>query len=409
MSRHRLLLGLAAVLICGLAASPAHAVTVTVTVGGANGAPFYFFPRVVAINPGDTVQWVYAGGTMAHNVVSDDGLFNSGTANANPFTFSYTFVGAGTFFYHCVPHEFLGMTGIVFVGANRIVSSLNQTAYTLGAWDFEGLTVSTQTGTGTEPFTRTITSGTELRAGVHLPSGVRITGLELAGCDASGGSLTATLNECLDPPGTVPIGVCTQLASVSLTDGVCEFKSSASADRVADNVGYSYHVAVTMPGTGMMLRSVRVFYERLAGGTVYVPITPCRIVDTRTPPAQLVAGVDRAFNVVGSGDFSSQGGSLSGCGIPGYSGSTPRVRAVMFNFVAVSPAGPGNLRAWATDQLMPNASVLNYAAIGMNIANGIAVGISQDGTQGNDLSVRASASNTHLIVDVVGYFTDPLP
>jgi hypothetical protein len=77
---------------------------------------------------------------------------------------------------------------------------------------------------------------------------------------------------------------------------------------------------------------------------------------------------------------------------------------VVFNFVAVSPQGAGNLRAWPADQMAPNASVLNYAQVtGLNIANGLVVGVRQD-TEGNDISIRADVSGTHVVVDVVGYF-----
>ena len=147
-------------------------------------------------------------------------------------------------------------------------------------------------------------------------------------------------------------------------------------------------------------------------GRVYVPITPCRIVDTRIPsPNPLVANITRTFNVVGStNDFAGQGGDPGGCGIPGFLGpSMPQVQAVMFNFVAVNPAGGGDLRAWASDHTVPLASILNYAAVPLlNLANGIIVPVRQD-LEGNDLSVRADVSGADLVVDVLGYFSDFAP
>src|SRR5260370_24481122 len=102
-------------------------------------------------------------------------------------------------------------------------------------------------------------------------------------------------------------------------------------------------------------------WAQAPAGRVYVPIAPCRIVDTRFPsPNPLLANTTRTFNVVGStSDFAGQGGHAGGCGIPGFLASVPQVEAVMFNFVAVNPAGPGDLRAWATDHTIPLASVLN--------------------------------------------------
>jgi Chaperone of endosialidase len=148
---------------------------------------------------------------------------------------------------------------------------------------------------------------------------------------------------------------------------------------------------------------------------VFKVVPPCRIADTR--PGQggtgaLAANETRTFHVVGSlSDFAGQGGLAGGCAIPGYAGSVPQVQAVVFNFVAVSATGAGDLRAWPTDGVLPNASILNYAKVSdqtsgapLNLANGIVIPVSQDAVEGNDLSIRADVSGTHVVVDVVGYF-----
>jgi len=71
---------------------------------------------------------------------------------------------------------------------------------------------------------------------------------------------------------------------------------------------------------------------------VYTPVTPCRIIDTRLAGGPIAGGTTRDFRVTGT-DLSAQGGSATGCGIP----SGPATAAVI-NFVAVTPAGPGDLR-----------------------------------------------------------------
>ena len=80
-----------------------------------------FVPEVVNINPGDTVRWIWRGGT--HTVTSGnietgehDGIFNS-PLRSPPYQFSYTFNNAGKFDYFCSPHRQMGMFGIVNVGA----------------------------------------------------------------------------------------------------------------------------------------------------------------------------------------------------------------------------------------------------------------------------------------------------
>jgi hypothetical protein len=142
-------------------------------------------------------------------------------------------------------------------------------------------------------------------------------------------------------------------------------------------------------------------------------VAPCRIIDTRLASAgALGAGETRAFHVVGStSDFAGQGGQAGGCGLPGFAApGRPRVQAALINFVAVAPAGAGHLTAWASDGVIPLASVLNYAkvtdealGVSFNVANAIAVPVRQD-VQGGDISINAAPSSTHVVADVVGYW-----
>ena len=139
---------------------------------------------------------------------------------------------------------------------------------------------------------------------------------------------------------------------------------------------------------------------------VFSALSPCRVADTRLSSEGVLApGAARNFHVAGTAsDFAAQGGIAGGCGVPGFAAGLPQVRAVVLNVVAVNPQGAGNLRAWAADQAAPNASVLNYAQVpGLNIANGVVVKLRQD-SEGQDLSVRADVSATHVVIDVVGYF-----
>jgi hypothetical protein len=143
-----------------------------------------------------------------------------------------------------------------------------------------------------------------------------------------------------------------------------------------------------------------------AADLVFTPLTPCRVIDTRTAvTGQLVAGIDQSFLVRSAGGFASQGGSATDCGIPATAS------AVEMNFVAVAPAGPGDLRVAAFPGALPNASVLNYASVpGLNIANGIAQPVCVNGAVAcaKDITVHTDVSNTHLVVDVVGYFRAPV-
>jgi plastocyanin len=77
-----------------------------------------FSPATVTIKVGQTVRWVWAGGS--HNVVSGaacdapDDNFRSGAPREGG-TFERLFEVAGTFPYYCEPHCDMGMKGQVVV------------------------------------------------------------------------------------------------------------------------------------------------------------------------------------------------------------------------------------------------------------------------------------------------------
>ncbi len=143
----------------------------------------------------------------------------------------------------------------------------------------------------------------------------------------------------------------------------------------------------------------------LPDGLGYFTVTPCRVVDTRLIDAPvgrpMLGGETRSFRMRGV-PLDSQGGAGAGCGIPA------EALAAMVNIVAVTPSGPGHIKAWAHPLPMPTASTLNYGAIaGLNaLANGIAIPICDTRTDPcyADFDVFNHLSTIHLVVDVVGYF-----
>lgn len=77
-----------------------------------------FAPRTITVPAGGTVRWVNGGGT--HTVTPDVGSPAGAWASADLGTgtsFEHTFAAAGTYNYHCNPHQALGMTGTVSVDA----------------------------------------------------------------------------------------------------------------------------------------------------------------------------------------------------------------------------------------------------------------------------------------------------
>ncbi len=141
--------------------------------------------------------------------------------------------------------------------------------------------------------------------------------------------------------------------------------------------------------------------------SIFVPLTPCRIVDTRLPSSSPITGGNtRSFDVVGAAiNYSAQGGAAAGCGIPGFSIGVPVVTAVAMNVVAVSPSAQGNLIVYATDTVPGTASTLNFpnsTTVPLNVANGVIIPVRQDHA-GADVTVKPNQT-THVVIDVTGYF-----
>jgi glucose/arabinose dehydrogenase/PKD repeat protein len=120
----------------------------------------------------------------------------------------------------------------------------------------------------------------------------------------------------------------------------------------------------------------------------FFTLAPCRVLDTRDPngplggPA-LAAGAERAFDV------------RAACGIPAGA------RAIAVNLTVTGASAPGHLRLWATGELPPVSSTINFAA-GSTRANSAVLRL---GTNGSFSVFCATASGSaHLVVDVAGYF-----
>jgi hypothetical protein len=137
---------------------------------------------------------------------------------------------------------------------------------------------------------------------------------------------------------------------------------------------------------------------------LFVPLPPCRIIDTRVAGGKMVPAQQRDFRVAGTTGFEAQGGNAGGCGVP-VGATDPAAAAVVINFIAVEPAGEGHLTAWQFGQPEPFASIINFANVGLNIANGVIVPIAGVSSLSKDLSVIAAVSGVHLVADVTGYFT----
>ncbi len=146
----------------------------------------------------------------------------------------------------------------------------------------------------------------------------------------------------------------------------------------------NWRVAVPPNGSLSVLGDV-------GGAVPFVPVTPCRVVDTRNANGswggpKLVANAVRDFNII-SGPCT---------GIP--AGAT----SFSLNFTVTQPDGPGHLIVYPTGGAPPSVSTMNFTA-GQTIANAAIV----PSTAGS-ISVLPGVSGTHLIIDINGYFSPQL-
>ena len=167
--------------------------------------------------------------------------------------------------------------------------------------------------------------------------------------------------------------------------------TTSTAHLVADVVGY-YAKPVALP------------LASLNSDLVYTPLTPCRILDTRSPGAGtgVIVGGAPARSFLGwNGSYTLQGGDNSDCGLPYNTNNA----AIVVNLAVVFPSTEGYITAFPADKAQPLAATLNYAAVGVR-GNNTILKLNQTTGQA-DFKVYSSAT-THLVGDVVGYYATPV-
>jgi hypothetical protein len=136
---------------------------------------------------------------------------------------------------------------------------------------------------------------------------------------------------------------------------------------------------------------------------VYIPIVPCRILDTRhgtTPPynAQMVGG--SAFPVAGNlANFAPQGGSATSCGLPSS------FAAIAVTLTVLNPNFDAFLAASSSSDFptLTQSVVMDFSA-NRGLANTAIVPV--DGTVKFYLGLPAQVT-TQVIADAVGYLRRP--
>ena len=131
----------------------------------------------------------------------------------------------------------------------------------------------------------------------------------------------------------------------------------------------------------------------------FVPITPCRLLDTRAEGAGGAFGNETTREFLAYGILSGQGGNDE-CGIPNTA------VAIHVNFTAVDPTGFGYLRAWPYGEDEPGATLMAFTA-GPGISNATALAICYQCAF--DFNVKIYLAPTQLVADAVGYYVPIIP
>lgn len=155
------------------------------------------------------------------------------------------------------------------------------------------------------------------------------------------------------------------------------------------------------------------------GGNVFIPIVPCRLVDTRLVGGPIAAGTTRNFfyytNTAAFNFGTFQGGAAGAAGTvcPGtfFPDNAPQFTAVAMTVTVVSPTAAGNFIIWGGASPIPTASALNWTGPGEILANTTVVpggGRSGSGPGGGllDFAVNYNGptGSAQLVADVVGYY-----
>ena len=147
---------------------------------------------------------------------------------------------------------------------------------------------------------------------------------------------------------------------------------------------------------------------------VFVPLTPCRVADTRNAGGPIAAGTERSFYYFSNGatpsSWSSQGGDAGAVATacPGTVLATPPA-AAMANIAAANTSAAGNFIVWGGGgAAIPNTSALNWDHAGEIISNTTVVPWGGRSAGNLDFTIRYNgpSGSSDVIVDVMGYFIE---
>jgi hypothetical protein len=132
--------------------------------------------------------------------------------------------------------------------------------------------------------------------------------------------------------------------------------------------------------------------------SVYVPIRPCRIADTRVSSAGILKhNSTRPFYVRGAAGFTGQGGTHGGCGIP------TAATGVSVNATVTGATATGYMANYPAGTTLPLSNFNFYTKVANSTSNPT-FSLAAAGTEPSVLIHTSNQTNAHLILDVTGYY-----
>ncbi|HTV65777.1 MAG TPA: YncE family protein [Bryocella sp.] len=209
------------------------------------------------------------------------------------------------------------------------------------------------------------------------------------GCNIPDTAIAYSLNVTVVPAGTLgyltiwPTGE--QQPFVSTLNSL---DGRIKANAAIIPAGYQGAVSVYASDTTQVILDINGYFTAPGTGTLqFYPLTPCRLVDTRSNQqgGTLQAGQERDYPIAGN------------CGIPASA------QAYSFNVTVIPPhGGLDYLTVWPMGEQQPFVSTLNDYT-GTIVANAAIVPAGSN----NATAFYPNDNNTDLLVDVNGYFAAP--
>jgi IPT/TIG domain len=199
----------------------------------------------------------------------------------------------------------------------------------------------------------------------------------------AGGTLVTILGTGFQSGATVSVG------GVPAT-GVTVVDPTTITATTGPHVVGTVDVTVTNPGPQILTLPGGFFYAPPPSTSRFVPLTPCRIVDTRNAngpsggPALDGNGARRTFVLAGS------------CGVPADA------KTVSANVTVTQPAAAGSLTCFSGNAIPTGTTTIAFKA-GQTRANNTMLYLATDGAGSTGVQNDATGP-VHFIVDVNGYF-----